>query len=502
MPIKNGTNQVKRLIHATPAEPTRQLDRRSDPSNLAAAPRARQPGQRDASAPTSQAGRRSKRKKNAQHPPAAHTSRATPALSTGHAGGVPVADLFMIHAPAELTSLPGVVGEACIEAIQEWFPETQPARFAQHDEIQNFFSTVGDPLIDVQKVLRLLHASHSSGVTPFQHRVRWERAVREVVRALRMSGRLLPAADIPDPHLHLPWLTLAELQLEAALTVDLPTDKTYVAAFSSLRRTQDWRDARRKVAVALRADSLSVQTARNNTAPVVNASLRKLLKKGPPTPDEQLLASPATKLEALRGSALRHTPEDRRRFDPRNLGVPDLVLETYLSAIVPEYGELTPPITTSRQLREWAAPAKPELMTFWRVLNALEAATHTGGHLLPYRAPYAAAVHRITSALASVGTVPEALRSTMDRHPPELPWAQLAGWMLERHARTLTDTLPWSPESLLKKVHSASAWDEERHGLAVSLQKDAARTLGRGHLPLLVDAAARRLLVDAGIHLR
>jgi hypothetical protein len=45
---------------------------------------------------------------------------------------------------------------------------------------------------------------------------------------------------------------------------------------------------------------------------------------------------------------MRHTLEHRRRFDLRRLGVPDLVLETYLSAIVSEYGELTPPITTSR----------------------------------------------------------------------------------------------------------------------------------------------------------
>ncbi|MBX8463543.1 hypothetical protein K5D85_00105 [Deinococcus sp. RIT780] len=426
-----------------------------------------------------------------------------PALSAGHASGVPVADLFTLHVSTGLASLPGIVGEACIEALQEWFPETEPARFGRQDEVQNFFGLVGDPLEEVQKVLRLLHSSHRIGVTPLQHQVRWDRAVREVLQSLQMSGQLpLTSADAPEPFIHLPWLTLAELQLEAALTEDLPTDKSHMAAFRNLRHTQAWRNARRKVAAALRADSLSVQAARNNATPVLNSNLRKLLQKVPLTPDEQVVLSPATKLETLRGSALRHTPEDRRRFDPRNLGVPDLVLETYLRAVVPEYGELTPPITTSRQLREWAAPAKPELMTFWRVLNDLEAATHTGEHLLPYRAPYVAAVRRVTSALASVGAVPEEVRSNMDRHPPKLPWAQLAGWMLERSARTLTATLPWSPEALLKKVHRTSTWNEERQGLAVNLQRDAARTLGQGHLPLLVDAAARRLLGDAGIKVR
>lgn len=248
---------------------------------------------------------------------------------------------------------------------------------------------------------------------------RWHRAVHAVGERLQVLGRL-PGATSAGHVASLPWFTLAELQLEEALGAGLSPKKSYVSSFEELRRKPEWKTQRDRIAAALQAQAHGA--APEVVGSALKSSRKALLKTIRFLPDNTQIEQPATKIRALRTTGVTAlSPEERRKIQGGQLGVPDSVLEMYFSMLVPTYCELDPPISTLVELRDWLAPAKPELIGLWRVLKQLEAAAVEGEWLLPQRPAYINAMCGVTDALVSTGTLPKELSQDVRSHPPALP---------------------------------------------------------------------------------
>ncbi|MDL2345211.1 hypothetical protein QOL99_13785 [Deinococcus sp. MIMF12] len=483
MPTKDGINQVKPLLHVHVSKGGVRVPM---VEAVPAAPRARMPGSHVR--PAAQAGSKKPKRVKAPVLTALPPGEETPGLSRStHVQQVQ-------FSPGGIW-IPVAVMEAYLEMVSAVLPDPSFLPDARDvDQLATFFQPAVNEVEDLWQVLHALEAGMVAGACAFHWRAQVQGKVEAISQALTRAGRL-PRHSRPERAVSLPWRALAEWALEHHLLESLSSKRTYMAGFRALRAHDVWSeslqharqlvymDAQRRLGAGAFQQEMGRMVQRLRT-------LELLVADRKPAPLEV-----STRVALIRkGPDRRLAPEDRLAIEPSRLGVPQVVLQTYLDFLVPQFCTFDPPLEAVDEIRAYLAPAKPELVQLWRLMRDMEKDLLAGKFMLNYRQPFTSYVVAVTYALTEVEFLPPEVTEALKGQRPTLPWGQMACWLLDWEVQGAARKSGRDGKVLLARVRASPLWARQHREVVRLLQADAVRQLQAGGLTKAMEPIVMALI--------